>query len=126
MNNDSFVKKLVQDNPVLEAPYQEHLYDNGELLPHVFMGEVTRVVLRLVSPKMSLDESASSRGVAEPILTYLEQGWQSGTMDVQNLISVSFVENLTPDEQGYEEMKLLLNPCLLQHLEEYEQHGMSR
>lgn len=38
------VTRLIGDAPALAPRLEDHLVDNGELLPHVFMGDVTRFV----------------------------------------------------------------------------------
>jgi hypothetical protein len=41
----SFIKELLRTVPELQPAYAEHLNDNDTLLPHVFMGDVTRFVI---------------------------------------------------------------------------------
>ncbi|MEZ6070591.1 MAG: hypothetical protein R3C10_10025 [Pirellulales bacterium] len=68
------------------ALLEEHLADNRELLPHVFFGDVTRYVLAGGD-----DKSA--------VVQCLEDAMHSGVPAVDELIAVSFVENIeTQDE----------------------------
>lgn len=68
----------------------EHLEDNdGELLPHVLFGEVTRWV----------GDNASARPAAiRVVLDLLESAWYTGEESVREVIALSFLEYLTPDE----------------------------
>jgi hypothetical protein len=68
------------------ALLEEHLADNGELLPHVFFGDLTRYVLAGGEDKVV-------------VVQHLEDAMYSGVPSVQELIAVSFVENIeTQDE----------------------------
>lgn len=73
----------------------EHLVDyEGELLPHVLFGDLTRFVL-----------AANERGdhdVVARSLTFLDRALRDGDPDVENLVAVSFVENNEPwDAQAW-------------------------
>jgi hypothetical protein len=59
MNGETFVGRLLQVLPELKSTYEQHLADNDLLLPHVFMGDVTRFVIGRM--KHSKDCSISSR-----------------------------------------------------------------
>lgn len=66
--------------------FEEHVTDYDELLPYVFMGDVTRYIL-----------SGGSQRLA--IISYLNEKLKGGDEDIQNLISVGFVENLEDGEE---------------------------
>ena len=86
-STEDFVKNLVAALPQLEVIYREHLADNDELLPHVFMGEIARLVLADV-------KNAERAGWLSTLLELLESGLCSGRSEIAELIGVSFVENL--------------------------------
>jgi len=68
------------------ALLEEHLADNGELLPHVFFGDLTRYVLADGEDKVA-------------VVQCLENAMYGGAPSVEELIAVSFVENIeTLDE----------------------------
>jgi len=67
---------------------KEHVADYDELLPHVFMGEVSRYV-------------ASEAECTQQIVEYLEQRFRERNEDIQELIAVSFVENF-PRREDFE------------------------
>lgn len=69
------------------APFlQEHVADNDEILPHVFMGDVTRYAL-------------SGGAQRRELVRHLNERMRKGEKDVQNLIAISFVANLENGEQ---------------------------
>lgn len=96
----SFVRSMVARFPTLSALLEEHLEDNlGEILPHVFFGDVTRYVLSLLL--------AASGGGLPPrrelrdILDFLEEAYSGSSEELRELISASFLENLPrPGETG--------------------------
>lgn len=97
-----FIGHLVAKVPDLEPLLQEHLSDNfGEVLPHVFFGDITRFVVAefLRAENAGTAEQASSSPL-KPLLAELEDAVsQSG--EVAELVCVSFLENLPrPSEPG--------------------------
>jgi hypothetical protein len=86
-----FVDRLVNEVPELAEVYRQHLADCGLLLPHVFMGDVTRYVVSQVM-------SSSPTEPVSRILNLLERGLQSDDQQVKELIGVSFIENLSDEE----------------------------
>jgi hypothetical protein len=78
----SFAWTLVNRVPLLRPIYEEHVHDNHELIPYVFMGDVTRVVLALH------DDALRGNGVADERLTELlnalETGMASSEKSVQD------------------------------------------
>jgi hypothetical protein len=94
----ALVKNLVQRVPKLDALYQEHLKDNDELLPHVFMGDVTRFVVAAAAAGSARPKDWAE---AQRVVALLEEALASKEPSVENLIAASFVENLEPDEPGF-------------------------
>jgi hypothetical protein len=82
-----FVCRLTSTSRELTEVHRKHIADQGELLPHVLMGEIARLVIA----------SASREQPAwlPKLLQQLEVGLLSGDSDVAELIGVSFVENLS-------------------------------
>jgi hypothetical protein len=104
-NNTSFIEELLQKVPPLKNIYDEHLNENDTLLPHVFMGDVTRfVIAEAANPKRQ--ETITS------LLEYLEEGIQTGSDEVRELILVSFVENLTGETKMLQLLKALMGQTL--------------
>ncbi len=81
-----FCETLVRCCPELKEVLAEHISDYDELLPNVFLGAVTRYLL------------ANGNG-RRRIVEHLNNSLSSGESDVENLIAVSFVENLESREE---------------------------
>jgi hypothetical protein len=86
----------------------EHLRDNGgELLPHVLMADYERWA-----------EGAIGRADAElgDLLDFLEAAYQTGDPELEELISVSFLEHLPRAREPGSELRELLGPTLKRQL----------
>jgi hypothetical protein len=91
------VDRLVERFGWLEPLLREHLADNfGEVLPHLFLGDVTRyLVTRMIHEwQANPDEAAAARNEVDEMLDALEQEFMAGDEEVEDLIAVSFLENL--------------------------------
>lgn len=86
-NTASFVETLLRLVPELRTVYDAHIKDNDTLLPHVFMGDVTRFAI-------SQANKATSREALDRLMGHMEEGLKNGSEEVKELIVVSFVENL--------------------------------
>lgn len=88
MNNPiaDFVDQLTSISRELTEVRRQHFADQGELLPHVLMGEITRLVIKNVG-REQVDWLPE-------LLQQLEVGLESGNDDIAELVGVSFVENL--------------------------------
>lgn len=81
-----FIQDLVQRFNDLGSQLQEHVADNDEILPHVFMGDVTRYVL-------------SDGSQRQELVCHLNDAFVNGPTEVRDLIAVSFVENIESEEE---------------------------
>jgi hypothetical protein len=99
------VRQLCQSNRGLRTLFEEHLQDQGELLPHVYCGDVTRYFVALVDHGTKDHEAE-----AVEILGVLEAA-MSGDDQVRELIAVSFLENLL-GSANLDKIKALLPPRL--------------
>ena len=90
MNRDegiSFCQRLVESIPALSPILAEHRSDNfGEILSHPFMGDVSRWYLA----RLRQGDLVGARELAK----YLDLEYMSGSAYVQDLLAVSFIENL--------------------------------
>jgi len=106
----SFIEELLRRVPDLKPIYDEHLFDNDALLPHVFMGDVTRFsVAGAGNPRM---EASITN-----LLEHLEDGLRIGNDAVKELICVSFVENLIGESTALKALKLSMGPMLKTEVE---------
>ncbi|PKL38575.1 MAG: hypothetical protein CVV44_11890 [Spirochaetae bacterium HGW-Spirochaetae-1] len=98
---NNFVDKFLYLKPILK----EHIEDYDEILPHVFLGEIAKWCVA--------NYKNSSQENVQQIFEYIEQTFKNGGEEIQELISVSFLENLS--NQNEDERKILkyLGPELL-------------
>jgi hypothetical protein len=100
-----FVERLIEIVPELRPTFNEHVKDNGELLPHVFMGDVTRWAIAHAS-RLDFQDAVGR------LLNSLEDGLRSGSPEVRELILASFVENLIGERVAVEQLNHLMGPKL--------------
>lgn len=112
--NSSFVASFVREFPELYPILQDHQLDNfGELLPHIFFGDLSR---HIISSFISYQKDDRQKNPLA-MLDALEKAFADGSEDTRNLISVSFLEYLPfPGEDGYEIIGHL-GPALTKELE---------
>jgi hypothetical protein len=99
-----FVERLANRYPSLKPILDEHVSDNfGEVLPHVFFGDLTRLVVSEFT-RVDSDELREADAVGAEVrrlLAELEDAYADGGEEIQELIAVSFLENLPrPGEEG--------------------------
>lgn len=112
----AFVGSMVARFPGLSALLEEHIKDNhGEMLPHVFFGEVTRYILSLLLAASG--GGLSPRRELRDILTYLEEAYAAGDEELRELISVSFLENLPRPGEAGAEVREMVGPNLRRQLQ---------
>lgn len=94
--------------PALRAPLDDHLDDNeGEILPHPLMSEYER----WAEGALHSDDSRLSE-----FLEVLEEAYTSGGDEIENLVSVSFLEHLPPPGETGSEIRERLGPALRRQL----------
>ena len=99
----------------LQHLYTEHVKDNDDFLPHVFMGDVARLICA------TIDERNPARDRSEivtEVLKFLEHASSDGDPMVIELITVSFLENIA-DESSLVNISYRFGPSLRHMLEDY-------
>jgi hypothetical protein len=96
----SFLDDLTERCPWIGPILNEHVADNGEMLPHVLMGRITHA---------SADHSDSDLAV---FLAILERGLGAYSATVGDVIGASFVENLYGEEAFLSRIRTLAGPLL--------------
>ena len=104
-NTTIFVSQLIVACPELAGLYRLHLVDQGELLPHVFMGDVTRLVV-------STAKQGSNSNWLSRMLGYFEAELLSGNEEVAELLGVSFVENLCGEDEAIQPLLPIMGEML--------------
>jgi hypothetical protein len=113
----SFVRALLDRVPLLRPIYEEHVRYYDEPIPHVLMGDVTRVAVDLHDDALTGNRVADE-GLSE-LLAALEIGMASRE-EVQEMITVSFLENLDREDFALEDLRQRLGPTLRHQLERLE------
>ena len=87
-SNVAAIGALIYHHPALSPLLAEHLDDNnGQVLPHLLMGDVMRWLAT---------HWESDRQQCQSVLAWLDEAYESGNDEVQELIVLSGVENI-PD-----------------------------
>ena len=118
-NEKVFFEMMLNKVPELCPFYEEHLADNDELLPHVFMRDVTRFIVDLQN-QMLQSKSEKVEKVVSKLFTLFEDAMNYGNSEVQNLVAVSFLENLESDNPSYSVLKSKFGQKLLEDLSTIE------
>jgi hypothetical protein len=100
-----FIEELLQVEPALKAVFGAHICDNDEVLPHVFMGDVTRFIIAAAERK-------NADSMLPKLINFLEVQLATGGDEIENLISVSFIENLTGEVEAISVLIPMMGPCL--------------
>ncbi|HUS17799.1 MAG TPA: hypothetical protein VM536_22615 [Chloroflexia bacterium] len=122
LNRDACIPALLAAVPELVPAYVEHMDDmTGELLPHVFMGDVVRFLFHAYRRSQGREAEGSAwREVATRILDFMERAGRSSDPYVDDLVSTGFVENLLPSDEAdavvFEAIRPILGPNLQRRL----------
>lgn len=113
-----FIEWLVERHPALALIRDEHLVTFGELLPHVFFGDVTRYASSLARDGTDVEH-------LDRLLSDLDHSLSGGDRgdEVDSLVWASFVENVQGASDDSEEAlreRLRAFPSLAQALSHYE------
>jgi hypothetical protein len=101
---ETFAEDLARIDPRLAELLAEHRRDNDEVLPDVFLGEVTRFAGELAK------QGGPDGYVLDGLLAAIERAVTSGDADVEELVVVSFLENLHQAGDAYREIACRLGP----------------
>jgi len=105
-----FIESLTSSFPELRSLLETHLADNaGEVLHHVFLGEVVFWLVKLYSAHKGDHESML---LIHRLITFIEDAFVRGDEATQELIAVSFVENLPSTGEPGASIRQFLGPAL--------------
>lgn len=114
-------QQLLVDVPEFKSIYDKHLDDYDELLPHVLLGDFTRFLVDAYRRSIKdATESELYHQIVTKSLDFLERAINASDPKLQELVSVSFLENLHQAEEVYEDIKALLGLRLRKELISYE------
>jgi hypothetical protein len=112
-----FPEQLRTQVPGFDRIYDEHVRDYDEVLPHVLLGDLVRFLLDEVRV-----QGTRSTALREAMIL-LERGMGSADPKLQELVAVSFLENLDPEEQAFPAIRTLFGPYLEEQYRKYERQG---
>jgi hypothetical protein len=103
------VEQVLAAVPELRPSYDDHLREYEELLDHVFLGDVSRFVVAA--------QACGADDVVDRTLSTLEALLRLEDVEIRELVSVSFVENIAWDEdEASERVRERLPPLLADEL----------
>ncbi|HET9059435.1 MAG TPA: hypothetical protein VFN61_05900 [Acidimicrobiales bacterium] len=115
-------QQLLDRVPELGPIYQEHLDDNGSVLPHVLMADVARFFNEVLATSLAGSPgSATAAADVRTILEVLEDSMEGAGQDWVEVVSASFLENLDPEDPEYDQARSLMGPRLREMLETVEE-----
>jgi hypothetical protein len=119
-DQERMIHELLRAVPEFQQVFDEHVNFNGELLTHLLFGDLTRWVIDLYRKSQSGGHGApQTEEILIRTLDFLEDRCtNAGEVGVQNIITVSFLENLHQAGPDYEGIKNRLGPNLRKVLAE--------
>lgn len=109
--SEEFFDGLIGDDQELKKLYDDHIIEYDELLPHVLMGDVTRLVIDRATRFGNQHAVELQR-----ILDYFERALLGSDEEIANLIVISFLENLEQSDESYRVVKSLLGKEMKRYL----------
>jgi hypothetical protein len=110
----SFPEQLRDQVPGFDTIYYEHLHDYDEVLPHVLVGDL----VRFLSEEVYCHGSNST--ALRPAMSLLERAMSSADPKLQELVVVSFLENLDPEDTAFSTISELFGPNLEEKYRTYK------
>jgi hypothetical protein len=110
MQYSEIMPKLAAKVPELNPIYEEHRETYNEYLPHVIMGEIADFIIENSGENQQSD-------LVNKTLDFLEDAMSSDNPRVPELITVSFLEALDPNETYYQHIEQLCGRRLRASLE---------
>ncbi len=96
----AFMTDLRDKCPWIAPLWREHVEDNDEVLPHVLMGRITGAAVGLSDSDLAA------------FVALVERGLASASPSVDDVIGVSFVENLYGEDTLFARVRSLAGPML--------------
>ena len=87
--------QIVEAAPGFRSTVEEHLAGNDELLPHVLMGDCGRFVASYFTGAQTIASGPTDERELQSVLSVLDRAMIEGDEATQNVVAVSFVEDLS-------------------------------
>jgi hypothetical protein len=114
LNYDGVIESLVSEVPALRDLYRDHVDFYEEVIPHLFFGVMTEFLVQCLREARS-EEPAQAKRLAcvEATLAFLERAITRPDPKVQELVYVSFIEELFGVEpEVLSQMTAMMGPAL--------------
>jgi hypothetical protein len=109
----NFSETLRVQVPGFDRVFREHIQDYDEVLPHVLVAELARFL------SADVQKSGSLSAALPPAMDILERGMASNDPKLQELVAVSFLENLDPADASFQEIRRHFGPHMRKQFERY-------
>lgn len=110
------VDLLIQKVPELRPLLDSHLHDQfGQLLQHVFFGDVTRYVVEQLH--------SSETDVVQRVLYFLNSAMESSDARVKELVLASFLENIDQNDRSFGQLNSMMGSNLRRELKRSGRSG---
>lgn len=109
MSNVELVEALCTASVALRESRRMHVKVYGDLLPHVFMGDVLRRIGQCFGAGARRARAEYGHEI-EGILAAIERGMSEGDRDTKNVIAISFTRD-SELELFFDELRPMMGPC---------------
>lgn len=113
----TFSEQLRARVPGFDRIYDEHLQQHDELLPHVLLGELVRFL------SDEIRRHGEHSATLHHAMGLLERGMGSADPRLQELVAVSFLENLDPADPAFRAIRKLFGPRLSEQYDRYKRES---
>jgi hypothetical protein len=98
MNSTQFIEQIVRENLWARDIYATHISLTNKLYPYSFMDEVSDAFVEIVNVFFTSEiNSKENLAKIKTFLETIESGLQTNSEEIITLISVGFIENISPD-----------------------------
>jgi len=111
MNCVDLISRIVEVCPSFVAQVEEHYADNGELLCHILIADLGRLVAGYFTGKTNIIVGPPTERELRAILAVLDSALIDADENAQNAIAASFVEHIWI-EPYFAELEPMLGPNL--------------
>ncbi len=118
MNNLEFIENIATNVSWTSDLYRDRISYYDQLLPHVLMCEMSTTFLSISDEtfihKLNVEENLVKLKI---FLELIENGLNSNSSEVKNLILVSFIENVAPYIKYFSSIQTIIGNSLKEELE---------
>jgi hypothetical protein len=113
MNNIQFIQKITENIPWIKIIYLKHVAYYDEILPHILMEEISEVFIE--TGNEAFISGINTEGKITELSDFLklmEEEMNTGSTEICELISLSFLENINPQLKIFSSIQQLMGKSL--------------